>query len=191
MQTLEEIKASELRNLQNGLRIWSEDERGLDNYWVKNYMDQIKNQIAHIDELVQIRIASDAHKLVNLIANKPSLRYDMEELIKTSSSVGFSKDDELVRTLMNNPYPETKRSEFVQAVYASYGFTETLPTLDDVRKLEVQSKNEALSEEERKVAQQELEIARRKLGIGNMSGGSPISFPSEVKQDSPSVGFTM
>lgn len=181
MQTLEKLKEENLVILQKDLKYWEQCEMSPA---VANRINVIKNQIEHLDELVQIQIVHSTHHLIDLVCQHKDYKATM------AGAIDFKPDDDVVIALKSQAYPQIARDNFVQMVYESYGYTDKLPTYDDIRSMESSLKNSQLSQEEKEKLQSQIAFAKRKLGIGNYDGGMPCYFPSELTQTEPTINMT-
>lgn len=168
--------------LDSNKKVWEADLRGTDNESVKYYLNRNQHQRENADELEKILIAHDAHAIVDLIARKRDRAFINGKM--PTSVLDVKMDDPAIDKLLRSSYPEVERDEFVQMIYESYGFTEQLPTMREVKLL--QSKVARMEEigdfesDEYKSLKKELDLKQCALGIGNIDGGLPYRFSTDI-----------
>lgn len=168
--------------LDNNQRVWEEDSRGKENSNVKYYLNRNQHQRENADELEKILIVHDAHSIVDLIARKRDGAFINGKI--PTSVLDVKMDDPAIDKLLRSSYPEVERDEFVQMIYESYGFTEQLPTMREVKFLQsrVARMEEAgdFESDEYKTLKKELDLKQCALGIGNIDGGLPYRFSTDI-----------
>lgn len=182
MRSKEELEQYIENCLEHNQSVWEADPRGRENQSVNTYLNRNQHQRENAEELQKILIAHDAHAIVDLIARKRDGAF--RDGIIPTSVLDVKMDDPAIDKLLRSSFPEAARDEFVQTIYESYGFTEQLPTMREVKLLQgrVNQMEEAgdFESDEYKSLRKELDLKQCALGIGNMDGGLPYKFPADV-----------
>ena len=162
------IKYEELeKQLKNRLLI----EREI---WAKSPTETGKNEVAKIDnifanfpEYVRQHIAKTAREVVKIVSEKAS-RYLETKPTGEVDTLGIVPNDPILGLVNRGiPYGTQQSEEVIQKIYESFGYTDKLITLPELRKLEAELKHVDFDRDPQKYSDinAEIEIAKNHAGM--------------------------
>ena len=141
--------------------------------WSKNPTEMGRNEVAKIDnilanfpEYVRQHIAKTAREVVKIVSNKQS-RYLETKPTGEVDTLGIVPNDPILGLVNRGiPYGTKQSEEVIQKIYESFGYTDKLITLPELRELE-ELKREELDRDPQKYSDinAEIEIAKNHAGM--------------------------
>ncbi len=190
MRTREDLKKELLYNLENRVRIWSENTAGCSEQVVRSELENCNHVMQNIDEATSIVAAEEAAHLLYLYAS--------DNMHIAYNSKGIEQGDQVDYLLNNINVPKSTLlgirntdlwDENVQKIYEAMGCTTVLPRHSEINALEYEiEKLKATGADRNAIIDLEEQLNLKKCALGELtsqwSAGIPYRLSEDVKRTS-------